>query len=490
MHSTSSLLTAVLIVCSSALLHAAEPTTIEQCLAESDLVLVVAHVEPLVASGLIAESLDTAPDWLKSLVLHDVDSVYLTVDLLNGMPAIFIPIPEGADETAVSALQDTARALAGLIQLNADLCEPLGSFVFLGSSAKRDSILHEEPPARPGLAAALAASSDSRVSIILAWTPDQQRVLTEMFPTLPAELGSVDGQILGEQVTSVRVSVPRAVDAVQFEIIADDAATADQMGDAFEGWVNYAVTHSGNELAANMVLGMFDFSRETVDNISRLTWALKMPADQFRPLVQQWFASAISSVDVVNNLRQLGLAMHNFHDVYGSFPPPASYQDGQPLLSWRVYLLPYLDQMPLYQQFHLDEPWDSEHNMALLSEMPAVFQSASAELNQQGLTRLVLPVAELTAFHGETGVTIKEMTDGTTQTALIVSVPAEHAVPWTKPADWEVDFSQDLHAWLFEGQTELPVLLGDGSVQQFDATLTPDNLRRLLQHQDGEPIEW
>jgi hypothetical protein len=469
-------------------LHAAEPTRIEECLTESDLVLVAAHIEPLVASGLIAESAEASPEWLQSLTRQNVATVYLTVDLLNAMPAIFIPIPEGADDAAVAELQDAGRELGGLLDLTTDRNEPLGAFVFVGAASKRERILSEPAVERAGLAAALAASNDSRISVILAWTPEQQRVLREIFPTLPPELGSIDGQILSEQVHSLRLSVLSESDAIQLEINADVAATAEQMGSAMEGWLQYAVSNSGNEIAANMVLGMFNFSRETEDGTCRLRWTLRMPADQLRPLAQQWFAAATGGVDAINNLKQIGLAMHNFHETYGSFPPSASYVDGQPLLSWRVYLLPYLGYAPLYEKFHLDEPWDSEHNLTLLAEMPDVYSSPNRDLNEQGLTRFVVPVAETTAFHGETGVPFQDITDGTAQTALVVAVPAEHAVPWTKPVDWEVDFTTDLHGWLFEAQGA-PILMGDGSVQRFDAEFSPENLTRLLQHQDGEPIE-
>jgi len=71
------------------------------------------------------------------------------------------------------------------------------------------------------------------------------------------------------------------------------------------------------------------------------------------------------------NLKQIALAMHNYHDTYGTFPPHAIYsKDGKPLLSWRVMILPYIEQNNLYQQFHLDEPWDSEHNQKLMQQMP------------------------------------------------------------------------------------------------------------------------
>ena len=73
--------------------------------------------------------------------------------------------------------------------------------------------------------------------------------------------------------------------------------------------------------------------------------------------------SAAKRATSTNNLKQLSLAMHNYANVHRYFPRQAIYsKDGKPLLSWRVALLPYLEQMPLYNKFKLDEPWDSPHN--------------------------------------------------------------------------------------------------------------------------------
>ncbi len=478
------------IVISASQLHAAAPTRVDECLTNLDVFIVAVQVDALASSGLFAPSADDHPDWLRSFTEHQIDTVYVTLDSLGVSAAIFIPMPDRADANVVRDLQAAGQSLGRLLNNPEDICEPLGGFVFTGSTAKRDELLSQTVVERRGLTDALAASTDNLATLIISWSPDQRRVLRELFPTLPAELGGIDAQVVAEEISSIQIAIPTAANAVQLKLATVDAAAATRMADAVESWIAYAVANSGNEMAANMVLGMFDYTRETDDDSCTLTWTSKTPIEQLRPMFQQWFESTSGTVDVLNSLKQIGLAMHNFHDAYGSFPPPASYVDGQPLLSWRVYLLPYLDQMPLYERFHLDEPWDSEHNLSLLAEMPAIYGSSSSEMNEHGLTQFVVPVAETTAFHGEAGVPIKDMTDGTSQTALVVMVSAEHAVPWTKPADWEVDFSTDLHEWLFAGRESVTILMGDGSVQTFDAEFTPENLSRLLQHQDGEPVEW
>src|SRR5206468_5253686 len=71
----------------------------------------------------------------------------------------------------------------------------------------------------------------------------------------------------------------------------------------------------------------------------------------------------------VNNLKQIGLAMHSYHDVYKRLPSGAVQdKDGKALLSWRVHLLPFLEQEALFKEFKLDEPWDSDNNKKLLAK--------------------------------------------------------------------------------------------------------------------------
>jgi RNA polymerase sigma factor (sigma-70 family) len=86
------------------------------------------------------------------------------------------------------------------------------------------------------------------------------------------------------------------------------------------------------------------------------------------------FDEALQRARVRQQLKTLGLALHNYHEVHGYLLPPAILdKKGQPILSWRVAILPFIEQQALYQQFKLDEPWDSPHNKKLIDRMPAVF---------------------------------------------------------------------------------------------------------------------
>lgn len=76
----------------------------------------------------------------------------------------------------------------------------------------------------------------------------------------------------------------------------------------------------------------------------------------------------------LKNLRNILVALHNYHDTYGKFPTDITDKTGKPLLSWRVELLPFMEQDHLAKQFKKDEAWDSEHNLKLLTQMPEVFR--------------------------------------------------------------------------------------------------------------------
>ena len=100
----------------------------------------------------------------------------------------------------------------------------------------------------------------------------------------------------------------------------------------------------------------------------------------------------------MNNMNQISLAMFKYEQIHRSFPPAAIEKDGKPLLSWRVAILPYLEEDALYKQFHLDEPWDSPHNLEVAKKMPAVFQSPDSP--KDGKTRVMLFTGKGAAFDG------------------------------------------------------------------------------------------
>jgi hypothetical protein len=135
----------------------------------------------------------------------------------------------------------------------------------------------------------------------------------------------------------------------------------------------------------------------------------------------------------MNNMKQISIALLNYHDVKKAFP--AAKSEGGSQLSWRVHILPFVEEQALYEQFHLDEPWDSEHNKALIAKMPTIFEVPSAEF-PPGETSYLAVTGPNTAFgDGRSGMRLRDMVDGTPNTILVVE--ADQSVPWTKPDDYQ-----------------------------------------------------
>jgi hypothetical protein len=187
------------------------------------------------------------------------------------------------------------------------------------------------------------------------------------------------------------------------------------------------------------------------------------------------------------NLHKIGIAMQNYHDTYGHFPPQATYdKNGKPMLSWRVMILPFIEQQELYSRFHLDEPWDSEHNKTLLARMPKVYSSPQEEQTvKDHTTHYQGFVGKGTIFEGKKGVLWETIGagDGTSNTIMIVE--ASKAVPWSKPEDIPYDGANPLPKLGLPGASGFAAVFCDGSVHFLAHTIKPRILRCLITYNDG-----
>jgi len=132
--------------------------------------------------------------------------------------------------------------------------------------------------------------------------------------------------------------------------------------------------------------------------------------------------------EVRHKSEQIGLALHNYHDLNNRFPPPAKLgKDDKKLLSWRVAILPYIEQQELYNQFHLDEPWDSDHNKKLIEKMPEVFRSPGQK-GEQGKTVYLGADGKQSVFEGPKPIGLRSIVDGSSNTILVVEADDDRAV--------------------------------------------------------------
>jgi Protein of unknown function (DUF1559) len=192
----------------------------------------------------------------------------------------------------------------------------------------------------------------------------------------------------------------------------------------------------------------------------------------------------------LDNLKRMMLGMHNYAVAKESALPPAfTAKNGKPLLSWRVAILPFVDQQALYDRFKLDEPWDSEHNKKLIAQIPDIYASPGSSLSG-GRTVYLTPRGAKTAFPGDRGVKFKQITDGTSMTIAVVEVDDAHAVPWTKPDDWKFDpehVKVGLHG---QYQGSFLAAACDGSARRIPYTIDADQLKALFTISGGELVKW
>ncbi len=199
--------------------------------------------------------------------------------------------------------------------------------------------------------------------------------------------------------------------------------------------------------------------------------------------------AAAKETEQRNYFRMIGLAFHNFHDVMGNLPGAGrNRKDGPIGLSWRVYLLPFLNEAPLYAQFKLDEPWDSEHNKALIEKMPAVFKSPGVEA--AGKTSIHVFTGPGGPFADDKTPGFRDFTDGTSSVILAVLAGPETAEVWTKPGGLDFDPKDPIKSLGTISRKTIVALFADGAVRELDKEIDATTFRRLIQFADGEPVQF
>ncbi len=214
--------------------------------------------------------------------------------------------------------------------------------------------------------------------------------------------------------------------------------------------------------------------------------------------VKKW-GDASGRMKASNNLKQIGLALHNYHDTMGRAPVHGVGANGallknatdKPLLSWRVAILPYIEQDNLYKQFKHDEPWDSATNKKLIEQMPKIFASVEKP-GKAGYTHLQMVVGP-NAMQLPS-IAISNIPDGTSNTVAVIE--AADPVIWTKPDDvmLPAKLAPGALKKKFGGQYPggFNVLMWDGSVRFVKDTISERTLGFALNPNDGQVLgsDW
>jgi hypothetical protein len=445
----------------------------------------------------------------------------LRPDQIDTITFHFPKLPMGPGDEAVFILQVTtkkpyaqdallpgfrakdAKATDGVVQLREKMLLHLTSetqFTVLhetlldefkkGKAAAADGVLAEAlKAARAGKHAVTVALDPSQLpaEILTAAPPELQPFL----PLLKSKSIMFQANLDKELTASVRFAQEneeKAVDAERaFNLLmklADDGlttATGDEKAKAELKDLMPALTE------LHKVVKKTQAKRDGTTVVAEAT----LPADPAlaKPIAAVFLKPQTASARIKsqNNLKQIGLAMHNYHDVYSVLPAAAICdKKGKPLLSWRVAILPYVDQDELYKQFKLDEPWDSDNNKKLIAKMPNLYALPYSE-GKPGETNYRVFVGNGAVFDMVQGTKLTQITDGTSNTLFVFE--ATESSPWTKPDEIEFDPTKPVHKhFRFEKDTVCNILMGDGSVRSMSKMVTDDLLKLVIQKDDGMPI--
>lgn len=201
-----------------------------------------------------------------------------------------------------------------------------------------------------------------------------------------------------------------------------------------------------------------------------------------------------------NNLKHLGLALHNYHDIFESLP---EHSAGDPPHSWRVSILPFIDQEPLYQTYNMQERWNAGANIPIARLSLYTFNCPSVPDRRQPMefprSDYLAVVGDETMWADQSAVKIRDVADGTSNTIVVVEACGTN-IPWAEPRD--LKFSDEAigvnlpgkESGLSDGVASsyhhggAQILLGDGSVRLLSNEFSPEVLRALLTKAGGEDV--
>jgi hypothetical protein len=401
-----------------------------------------------------------------------------------------------SDPGKLDAVQSFVRQLTGGSSEKFEIRKHGDRALLVGQPPTLDRLAALRTTPRAEVTAAANAVADAPVQLLITPSADQHRVVKETTPSLPKPWDNLTGQVLSDGLQWGVLTVDTTPTLrVCLVVESKDSPSAEQLKDVVAASldslaqlpiVQQAVPQAGELL--RLLTPTVQDKRLTV-TVTEDTETLQSVA---KPLVAAITAARQNArqMQSMNNLKQIGLAMHVYHDKYKRFPPAASYDaSGKPLLSWRVHILPFLENQALYNEFKLDEPWDSEHNRKLAQIIPAPYHNPAAGL-KPGLTNYLVPTGAGTVFGGKESLRIQDIRDGSSNTIMVVGVAPDRAVIWTKPEDLEVKEAAPLTGLITEARKQFEATFCDGSVRVLTSAIDPKILWLLFQANDGQPINY
>ena len=415
-----------------------------------------------------------------------------TTDISHRGVSWVMPIKEGADPRTAAKL--IVEPLAEMPWLGMSEFDSGDGVVFASASKQQLLRLKTERAQQPReLADSIKTCGGGTAGLIVFGDPDSRRVVRELLPVMPKPIEALTGTLIADELDWIGVQVDLSEDIgamvtaeTKNETAASTIAEVAKLGISML-----------EQIPVEFEQGQLDYLQQSlapVQENNRVVISMaKLMEDRPRlkkalgPFVTK-AKGAAAQTGRLRSLRMIALAMHNYESVFRHFPTQAIVDEaGKPLLSWRVQILPFLEQNDLYEQFHLNEPWDSEHNLKLVEKMPALYQDSNRENNKAGKTIYQVATGEGLMFDGGNEISYRKMIDGTSNTLMAICVAQKHAAIWTQPDDWQVDFAKPMDELEEAGREFIEFILADGSAQSLPVgSGTEKQWEYLIKHDDAE----
>ena len=424
-----------------------------------------------------------------------VDHVFAVIhqeDLLFRAPPLVVF--SVSDVEKIEKTFRSLRRILSLLQLPEFELEVWNGTILGGTKDQIARVKAEPSIPRPRLSQGWERLGGHDAGAMLFGSSDTRRVLREMFPALDAPFENITGKMIADDIDSIGcfIGLPTDIDG-KLIVQTSGEETAKSLKSAAESALGLLLEKDGefaNLISPAVLSAVSELKPEVKSN--ELIFDLQPILSDKVKLLQLFEPIAAGSRETqrYNNLRQIILAMLNYESAHKLWPAYANFDDdGKPLLSWRVHILPFIERGQLYNEFRLDEPWDSPHNIKLVKKMPEVYADPSLEfanLKEAGKTRYLVPYAEGTIFYGKEGVSFGDIKDGSSNTIALVAADPEIAVVWTKPADWKVDLDNPKKGLFSKSIAEVKVAYADGSAVKYRKDADKAKLRALLTKDGGE----
>jgi hypothetical protein len=443
--------------------------------------------------------------WIEAFQKAGGREIFLVLnldDLPQYPPFAIVPLNEKSDARALGGLLVSARADGPDTRMPGEAAATpfetsvkLNNVLFAGAPDVLARVKGMTAAPRPEIAKAFAATGDTAAQFLFLPTDTSRRMINQLAPQLPLELGGQPSSVLTEGFLwgAVGVDSPPRM-ALKLIVQSQDAKSAEAL----------------QEMAANALSALVKQPqvRQTIPNIFQLTKLVtpEVKGDQLvlaldaknggvakilgllKPAISQARGAAVQQQGR-NNLKQIALAMHNFHDTFTRLPAAIHDADKKPLLSWRVQILPFIDQAPLYNEFHQNEPWDSPHNKKLIERMPDIYRSPASKLDKKKFLTTYLGVAGKQGLFGDVeGISFRNVTDGLSNTIMVLDVADEQAVIWTKPDDFTPNPENPLKGLIRPGAETFEVVFGDGAARALSKMIAPETLKAIFTYNGGEVV--